>query len=469
MKDFRLLPLLASLALAVQASTSALAGSYTVTVTGTVDGITEKTIGAVEGCARFDVADLVEAGFTNYRIYAGMSRVEPADDDGVYGSPSVAEVKANPDVIPWTAWDQQFDRPDSYFWSGGCPGGGAQVSLRSMLAALRDNGILPIVTLRNVDNNDLPAWAQALNPPLDAAGRNEWWQFVFAWVYWANVRNGLEVHDWQVHNEPDNASQGWAGTLADYIDFTRETSDAIRYVYATYLPGKTPRIYAPVSTHANEWITESIRLNDAIIDVVDWHRYGPPADEAMQLHAWIDEFDTDGDHEDLYLSEWGSYRGEYTSVGSCMNYSSYLVDHSATASYVASSGIFPFYDWTTRMIGLVAPDGTRRECFWAFRLMTRGLNGGRPKYLTTHNVPANISLKPIAALAPDGTLYVELVNKSTQPHTVTLDLSAHATTGTVTLRQYSAAVKDAVTGTASLVNGRVTLSVPKSAIVQVIR
>ena len=58
------------------------------------DGTTESTIGANEGCARFNVSDLTDAGFTNYRIYAGMSRVEPQDDDGVFGSPSIAQIQA---------------------------------------------------------------------------------------------------------------------------------------------------------------------------------------------------------------------------------------------------------------------------------------------------------------------------------------------------------------------------------------
>ena len=255
--------------LAGLAATLVHGGSYTVTVTATQNGTTQQSIGATEGCARFVVSDLLDVGFTNYRLWAGMSRVEPVDDDGVYGSPTIAQIKANPNIIPWSVWDAQFNRPDSYFWSSGCPGGGAQVSLKDILTALKANGIKPVVTLRNVDNNDGPAWAMALNPPNSTEDWNEWWEFVFAWVYWANVRNNLDVHDWQVHNEPDNTGQGWDGTLADYIVYTQQTYDAIKYVYDTYLPGETFKLYAPVSTHANEWITESLIQNDAILDVVD--------------------------------------------------------------------------------------------------------------------------------------------------------------------------------------------------------
>lgn len=444
------------------------AGAYTITVTGTPDGLTEMSIGAVEACSRFDINELVDWGAKNYRIYAGMGRMEPQDDDGVYGAPTIDQIKADPNVIDWTQWDYQFYRSDTYFWSGGCPAY-SQTSLYDMLVALRDNGIAPVVTLRNVNNNDDPAWAMALNPPDTPEDWNEWWEFVFGWVYWANVRNNLEVHDWQVHNEPDNAGQGWDGTLQDYIVFTQYTYDAIKYVYDTYLPGKTFRLYAPVSTHFNEWIEQSLIQNDAIVDVVDWHRYGPPADEAAGIHAWIDQYDSDGVHESLYLSEWGSWRGEYSSHGNAMNYAAQLMDHNINQSYIASSAIFAFYDWTSRMIGLVAPDGTKRPPYWSMRLMIRGLQGGKQKYAINHNIPSNVWLFPIAAVDQGtNTMYVEVLNKSNQGHSITLDVSAHATSGTVTFREYSDGVNDVEAGTGSLNNGVISFSMPSSSIYQLI-
>ncbi|MGQ9779458.1 MAG: hypothetical protein ACUVRM_06230 [Bacillota bacterium] len=446
------------------------AGSYTITVTGAPDGLTELSIGAVEGNSRFNVAELVDVGFKNYRIYAGMSRLEPEDDDGVYGSPSIAEIKANPGIIPWAYWDYQFTRQDGYFWSG--EGIGVQVSLYQILSGLKANGIRPIVTLRNVDNDNNPPWAQELNPPNSPEDWNEWWEHVFATVYWCNVLHNLEVHDWEVHNEPDNSSQGWAGTLQDYILFTQYTYDAIKYVYDTFLPGKTFRLYAPVATHCNEWITNSIIQNDAIIDVIDWHRYGPPYDEAVTIHGWIDQYDSDGIHEPLCLSEWGSYRDQYTSVGDALNYATYLIDHNRSESKIEFSSVFSMYDWIWPggdMKGLVAPDGTKRECYWMFRMMCRGLNCAKQKYAITHNIPANVWVYPIAAKdQTTGTLYVEIINKSAQPQAITLDLSAHTTSGTVTFREYSANKKDEVIGSGVLSNGKITFTMPKSSILQVI-
>ena len=456
------------LSVTVGAARARALGSYTVTVTATTDGTTEQTIGANEGCARFDVNDLVDAGFTNYRIYAGMSRLEPQDDDGTFGSPSIAQIETGgPSTINWTQWQAQFTRPDGYFWSGCSPTPPAQVSLQDMLTALQSKGIRPVVVLRNVDNNGNPAWAQQLNPPSTAAGQNEWWEFVYAWVYYADVTLGLGIDDWEVHNEPDNSGQGWGGTEQDYLSFTRLTADAIHWVYSHYLPGRTPRVYAPVSTHANNWISDSLQANDDVIDVVDWHRYGPPLSEAQTIQGWISQYNSDGVHEPLMLSEWGSYRNAY-GLGDGLNYAGYLMDHNVDGGRVDESSVFPMYDWTSRMTGLVHGDGSRAPAYYAFRLMNRGLNGGKTQYVVTTTIPGNVNLRAFAAKDANGTVWTELLNQSAQTQTITLDPSALGkTTGTVTFHEYSAAHLDEATGTATLAGGTVTFSVPKNAIVQV--
>lgn len=81
------------------AGDAAAASSATVTVSGSQWGTSTCFIGATEGNVRFDVSDLQDAGITTYRIYGGMSRWEAQDDDGVYGSPTIAQIKADPDVV----------------------------------------------------------------------------------------------------------------------------------------------------------------------------------------------------------------------------------------------------------------------------------------------------------------------------------------------------------------------------------
>jgi hypothetical protein len=101
--------------------------------------------------------------------------------------------------------------------------------------------------------------------------------------------------------------------------------------------------------------------------------------------------------------------------------------------------------------------------------MIRGLQGARPKYTINHDIPSNVPIRTIAAIDEStNTMYVEIYNDSAKAHTINLDVSAHATSGTVTYRRYADEVNDVVVGTDSLSNGVVTFTVPKSAIEQAI-
>ena len=287
------------------------AKTYTVTVTGTPDGRTEQSIGATEGCTRFDINELADAGLGNYRLWAGMSRLEPVDDDGVYGKPTIAQIKANPAIINWAAWDAQFYKP-AYAWTPNCKPD-VSSSLYDILSALQQQGIRAVVTLRPVDDQGQPAWAAGLTPPRTLADETEWWEHVFATVYWVNVRHNLVVHDWQVLNEPDSGrAQGWNGTFDEYLHFTQLTNDAIQYVYTTYLSGQGFRLYAPVAKSMNTWVQESLRQNGTMLDTIDWHNYGTSHyDNAVQARAWSASAPQSSLPRELYLSEWGSYRSAY--------------------------------------------------------------------------------------------------------------------------------------------------------------
>lgn len=433
--------------------------AYNITITGTVVMESELSIGACEGSSGFDINEMLDLGINNYRFFAGMTRLEPEDDDGVYGSPSIAEIKADPNVIPWSTWDYWFTYPDTYFWAKDPDR--VMISIYEQLVALRDNNIRPIITLRNVDGSDNPPWAQELNPPDCEADWNEWWEFVFAWVYWANVLNNLEVHDWQVHNEPNNSRQGWGGTLDDYIVFTQYTADAIKYVYDTYLPGKSFRLYAPVTNSVGAYITESIIANDAIIDVVDWHNYGDPRNDAKSIHEKIDLYDSDGVHELLCLSEWGSTKADYDRLSNALNFMKRLMYHSMKPeNKVDLSCIFSLYNWGSGFDGIIEPPAYRTETYYAMRLVTRGLQGGRDVYEQVKDVAGEVA----NAKGSDGTLYVVYSNSSAQAKDITLDVSAHVLSGTATLYEYSANYKDEVTGTVNFTGGIITLTAPKNSI-----
>jgi len=80
------------------------AGSGTLTVSGTQSGVTSQYLGANEGSSQFNINDLVDLGINTYRIYGGMSRWEPTNAESTYGSPSIAQIEADPNVINWSGF-----------------------------------------------------------------------------------------------------------------------------------------------------------------------------------------------------------------------------------------------------------------------------------------------------------------------------------------------------------------------------
>ena len=346
------------------------APSTTITVSGTPWGLSTCEIGATEGNVRFDIADLHAAGITTYRIYGGMSRWEWQDNDGIYGAPTIAEIKANPNVINWTWWDQAMTTPphgSDYWWSGQdhvWPG-----NARTIFSALQSAGIRPVLTLRNVDNTGNPAWAQQLNPPRSPEDWNEWWEHVFAMVYWLNVRNAYNVNDFEVHNEPSSAKQGWGGTIDDYYTFMQYTYDAIRYVYHTYLPGRTFHVFAPV-TGGSSWPPEVMLNAGASFDTVDVHNYSADiSDYTAQVHGWMQQYGK-ADAE-LWLSEWATYGDGYQSASTGVNtvLNNLIRGAPPGNDHIDGSHLFPFYNWdgsgsaSQSFQGLVGPMSTPLAIF----------------------------------------------------------------------------------------------------------
>ncbi len=154
------LVLVATLAavVALAAPSPAHGATQTITVSGSQWGVSTCHIGATEGNVRFAVADLQDAGVNTYRVYGGMQRWEAQDDDGAFGSPSVAQIEQDPNVINWAWWDNVMTNPPNgsdYWWSGN--DNLWQGNARTMFQSLKDAGIRVVLTLRNVDNNDNPA------------------------------------------------------------------------------------------------------------------------------------------------------------------------------------------------------------------------------------------------------------------------------------------------------------------------
>jgi hypothetical protein len=466
----RLVPLLllaATVGLA-PAGDAAAASAATVTVSGSQWGTSTCFIGATEGNVRFEVSDLQDAGITTYRIYGGMSRWEAQDDDGVYGSPTIAQIKTDPNVVNWAWWDDVMTNPpdgSDYWWSGE-PGTTWQGNARTIFSALKLAGVRPVLTIRNRDNNGNPAWSP--NPPTTAADWNEWWEHVFATVYWLNVRNDYRVDDFEVHNEPNNRGQGWGGTEADYFELVKQTKDAIDFVYHTYLPGRTYHVYAPVA--GGDWPNDALQQIPSYFDSVDVHNYsGDITSYTEQVHGWMDA-SGHGDYP-LWLSEWATYRGGYqnasTGVKTVIN--NLIRGARPGIDHIDGSHLFTFYDWDgfhggfQNFQGLVDRSGVRQASFYAFRLANRALNGCKATYQST---ASNGNLLAITTKDAAGQVYLLVTNSARKiAYTVDANLSALLTSGTGTMWQFDSAHLDVVTGSPVLTNGHVTFTIPGTAAV----
>jgi len=456
---------------AIGPATPAQAASATITVSGAQWGVSTCYLGATEGNVRFDVADLQGAGMNTYRIYGGMSRWEAQDDDGAYGSPTIAEIKANVNAINWAWWDTIMTTPpdNSDYWWSGTPGTTWQGNARTIFAGLKAAGIRPVVTLRNVDNNDNPTWAP--NPPTTQADWNEWWEHVFATVYWLNVRNDYRVDDFEVHNEPNNSGQGWAGTEAQYFEFVRQTRDAIAYVYATYLPGRAFHIYAPVTSGGSSWTNDALAQIPQYFDSVDIHNYNSDITAyTQQVHGWMNA--TGHANYPLWLSEWATYRGGYSnaSTGVKTVINNLIRGARPGNDHIDGSHLFTFYDWDgfsggfQNFEGLVDRNGARRSTFYGFRLASRALGSCRPTYQTT---ASNSNLLAITTADSSG-VYLLVTNSSNKTsYTVDANLSALRSSGAGTIWQYDASHLDVVAGNPALTNGHVSFTIPGTAAVLV--
>jgi len=436
-------------------------GIVTVQVDNRPPGISTRYIGAVEGNLNFDIKDLQDLGINTYRIYGGMSRWEAEDDDQVYGWPSITEIKANPNIINWTWWDTVMTNPPNssdYWWSGKL-GTTWQGNARTIFSTLKQANIKPILTIRNTDNSWNPSWALQLNPPRTAEDWNEWWEHVFATVYWLNVRNDYQVNDFQIHNEPDNREQGWGGTQADYFELVRVTKDAIDYVYKTYLPGRSYHIHAPVTVGESLWPLKVLQAIPTSFDSIDIHDYSSDiADYTQRVRSWMKA--TRHAESPIWLSEWGSYQNEYNSISFAINLIQNAIRASqAGNSYIYGSHVFSLYDWgrESQFEGLIGVEGKRRASYYALRMSIRALQGGRPTFSVSTNNP---NLMAIATKDLADKFYLLVTNSGKESYTVNANLSTHMMIGTGTVWEFSSQVMDEVVGDLKLNQGHVSLKIP---------
>ncbi|MEG4281817.1 hypothetical protein QUB68_01705 [Microcoleus sp. A006_D1] len=427
---------------------------------GTAAGVSTRYIGAVEGNINFDLKDLQDLGINTYRVYGGMSRWEPEDDDGKYGWPEISRIKANPNIINWAHWDRMMTDPpqgSDYWWSGE-PGTVWQGNARTIFNTLKQANIRPVVSIRNVDSSWNPSWALQLNPPRTKDDWNEWWEHVFATVYWLNVRNDYRVDDWEIHNEPDNREQGWGGTRADYFELVKVAKDAIDFVYKTYLPSRAYRIHGPKTVGGSNWPVYALREIPNYFDTVNFHNYDADiSNYTRKVRGWMNG--TVRANSQLWVGEWGSYKISYNDFSLALSLIKNLIRGSEPGdNYIYGSHIFSLYDWGKSGVaeGLLGPGGKRRAGYYALRMGIRALQGGRASFFPITNISG---LMAVATLDASNNVYLLAVNDQAESYTINADISALIKVGNGTVREFSLKAMDEVVRSLTLNGGNATFAV----------
>jgi hypothetical protein len=355
----------------------------TIIVRGTSMGVSTRYIGA-NGIMEYDSTTLHNIGFNTWRVWNDITIFEPTNDT-TYGALSPAAIKANVNVIPWNVWDSRMGKYRSFF------------------AQTQADGVKLVLALRNTGDNHSASWMA--NPPRTTADWNEWWEHVFATVYWLNVRHEYHVNDFEIFNEPNRSDQGWKGTEADYLKFAQCTRNAIDYVYKTYLPKRAYHVFGPsveypqVGSDASVpngkgWIYDLLHLAPSPVNAVSYHQYATASQLADGIRYAHDQMQKTGHGNfPLWLTEWGSYDEQTKAqkidphgndnepfavriINNLIEFSRPSKDHVQGSHY---------YIWQDGGYGdgILDQHGNKRTVYYALRLATRALRGGIPTYQST--------------------------------------------------------------------------------------
>ena len=312
------------------------------------------------------------------------------------------------------------------------------------LESLKQNNVLPVLSLRTVDPSRSPTWASRLNPPRSEGDWNEWWEHVFATVYWLNVRNDYQVDNFEISNEPNNPQQGWRGNQQDYFKLLQVASDAIAHVYTTYLPERTFHIHAPKTSGGSNWPKTALAEVPNYFDSVNVHTYNSDVSLYIKrVRNWMNQSALA--NALLWLGEWGTYTKGYNNLDFSLNLIQNLIRMSQPGeSYVYGSHLFSLYDWgqSNGFEGLINAQGDRTLSYYAFRMAIRALQGGRDVLQITTSDP---NLTALATQSDSSTIFLLLVNTEAGDRTIEANIPVLDPQAEVTSWEFSQTKLDTIT------------------------
>jgi hypothetical protein len=329
---------------------------------------------------------------------------------------STADVKANPDRIDWSAVDSfySYDRP----W----------------LLWAKDNGAIYTDGLMWSGNKQ----ADALCPsqgirkftPGNAADEDLYWVGIFAYAYWANVKNQLHMTHLEVSNEPDNCDMGVVN-VDGHNRMTELAKDALGYVNGTLVSPALPAVVLGPGVlsqwDGRKWLTGVLTTPStaAALDIVTFHAYWE--------HHWIEEIGGGVDYirstaagrtKPIWISEWGQFWTSYSTAADVQTIAATVPKLAVMG--VEAAAIYELSPWGSfPQMGLVGPGGVKTRMYWDMKLLNRALSFEKDMLETSLPNDQADTLFAYATRDRDA-LYLIVLNNNAAAETMAVDVSAFA-------------------------------------------
>jgi hypothetical protein len=355
---------------------------------------------------------------------------------------TIDEVKANPNVLDWNAVGSFFKKDEPWLkWQVKAPG-------RMYFNAVR--------WWRNKQSSTTCNGGEYVLAKGTASDEAAFWTMVFAYAYWANVKNAYDLTAVEVSNEPDNCG-GNGGTQTRVEDQTREielAKDALSYVNQTLVkPPKPALVLAPGNMsywNGKAWIDAIGKspTTKAATDRGSFHSY--------YAEHWWEEIQGGagyfGDHLGKDLKTWITEWGQWWYDG---GYSNALVVHGMAPLLFKMSlwNVEASVPWslTAGCCQLAAYSGTRM--FFITRMFNRAQLSEKDMLETSYaNAQADVNFA--FATRDTSDLFLVYMNQGAAAQKITFDVSAFPNAEGKTVTLFS--VGDAAGGEKQAAGGTVT-------------
>jgi hypothetical protein len=337
--------------------------------------VTNKTIGTTIKYQGAQTSETYQSLYDDYIEEMGLNIVRASEHSMGQTTPfdghTIAEVKANPDVLDWNAVDAYFafDKP----WLTWAKANG-KIFVHSIYWN-RNWG-----TYADCPGNASPNGAYYFRTG-NPADENAYYVAIFAWAYWANVKNDLNLTHLECSNEPDTCGGNGRAVVdkAGQMRLMEITKEALAYVNQSVVaPPKTAFVLGPGAI--NEWngyvqAALASPTTSALIDAVSFHAYWDKNLFAQARDGALDIKNLSGGKKKSWLTEWGQwwYADGYSNKGVVQDMAPAIANMGLWG--MEMNQVWQLADWhgNANWPGALVSGTTKTRLFYVLKMLDRAL------------------------------------------------------------------------------------------------